>query len=69
MSNSFQQRAADLVAQFQSRSGVSLTKGNEDMLTQMIVAALAGEVQAVSDKVEALVKDLRRDIAKPELGL
>ena len=69
MSNHFRQRAADLVRQFEAKASIKLSGNDEEALTQMILAALIGEVQNATDKMSTVLTELRRDISKPELGL
>ena len=69
MANHLNQHAAELVQQFKRKASVKLTGSDEELLTQLLNAALASEVQRATDKMDAVIKELRRDITKPELGL
>lgn len=69
MSNHFRQHASELVKKFKAKASVKLSGNDEEMLAQMIIAAMASEVLNATEKMSVVVTELRRDINKPELGL
>lgn len=73
MSGQYMEKGYEIVSKFKSTLSPSvsekLARSDDDMLAQMIAAAIADEVDGVVVKVDQLSRDLRSHMSKPELGM
>ena len=72
MSDSFRKKADQVVATFREHLGNSqsgITNNDYEVLSNLIAAAIADELSATANDIEAIVTRIHRAIEKPELGL
>ncbi len=73
MSNRHQEIADTLVEAFKDTLDIEarqlITEAKFDRLKEMVAETLSQELEQVADRMSAVIKELRSEITKPDLGL
>ena len=72
MSDNFREKADQVVATFKQHLGKAQSdiSGNDyEVLSNLVAAAIADELSATADDIEAIVTRIHKAVEKPDLGL